>query len=99
MSSNVIILPFPQPRNEAAELLQIVERYGSDGKLAEHIDDTLAEVQEAIGGALFLHIKPVLQEVMFNFAFECRAIGVARSAIRRQNKEEDKKITPIVGKR
>lgn len=101
MSSNAIIIPFPQRKDEAAELLDRVDRY--TGNTAEHIDDVLSEVRAAIGEALFLHIQPVLAEVMWEFAKECKLVGAAMGLQRERAKQieikTDKKITPIVCKR
>lgn len=101
MSSNAIIIPFPQRKDETAVLLERVEQY--TGNTAEHIDDVLSEVRAAIGEALFLHIKPVLTEAMWDFSKECKIIGAAMGLQRAKEKQTeiktDKKITPIVCKR
>lgn len=95
------VIAFPQQRDTTAELLECVERY--TGNTTGHINDVLSEVREAIGDALFLHIEPVLNEVMLDFSQECKLIGAAMGLQRvraRQNEiKADKKITPIVCRR
>lgn len=72
------IIPFPAPKqaNDSEEILSVVERYS--GNTADHISDTLLDIRDAVGDALFLHIQPTIKEVLWDFAKECGAIGFVK---------------------
>lgn len=87
MMSTCRIVPFPAPKQATAEekILSAVELY--NGHTADHVDNILLEIREALGEALFLHIKPVLTEIMWEFAAECKCIGAATALQRAKQKE------------